>query len=230
MNRFSERASIAKFSLEKDRILLLLILTDVVFLVLHLLHTYTQRMPTHYFSLASDLGYAEFFQHTKEFWIAVLFLILGIKQRKFIFFVFSFLFLYLLIDDSFAIHENYGGLLAEYFGFSTLFGLRPIDFGELLIYAYFIAFSVVWIGAAYALSDPATRRISRTIIYLLMIFTAFGVLADMLEIIVEHPGVSQILKIIEELGEMVVISLITWFVYRLDLYTEPELPGSARVM
>jgi hypothetical protein len=213
-----------KLTFEKDKLLLLLLLTDFVFLILHILYIYTGLLPNNYFSLARDQGYAEFFQYMKEFWLVVLFLILGIRQRKFIFFVFSFLFLYLLVDDSFAIHETYGQTLAEYFGFTPLFGLRPVDFGELVVYAYFIAFSVLWLGVAYILSDPETRRVSRSVIYLLVAFAFFGVLADMLEITVEHPGLSEILKIIEELGEMVVMSIITWFVYRLNLSASAILP------
>ncbi len=206
-----------KLSLESGKLLLLLVLADLAFLILHLLYVYTDLLPTSYFSLARDRGYAEFFQYTKEFWIVILTLLLGIRRRKFMFLVFSCVFLYFLIDDSFALHEYYGRLLAEHYDFPALFGLRPVDLGELLVYAYFIAFFVVWVGVGYYVSDPDTRRISKTVIFLIVFFAFFGIFIDMIEIIIKHPGVSEVLKMVEELGEMLVMSFITWFVFRLDL-------------
>lgn len=127
-----------KFNLEKGKqLLFLLVLTDLFFIFLHILHVFTNLLPSNFYSIAQDRGYAEFFQYTKELWILILFLLLGIKQRKALYFIFSYLFLYLLIDDSFEFHENIGAFLADYLNFHPYYGLRAVDLGELAVSAVF---------------------------------------------------------------------------------------------
>jgi hypothetical protein len=204
-----------KLDLEKYKLLGLLILADLSFIILHILHVYTGLLPDSLYSLSRDRGYAEFFQYTKELWIAVLFLGLTIHQRKPVYLIFSFLFLYFLIDDSFEFHEQTGSLMADTLHLEPLFGLRSVDMGELAVYAIFGGLFFAAIGITYAMSPPGERKISTQVILLIVIMAIFGVLLDMFEIITEHPGLSELLKIIEEGGEMLVMSVITWFVYRL---------------
>jgi hypothetical protein len=204
-----------KFDFEKYKLLILFILADLSFIILHILHVYTGLLPDSLYSLSRDRGYAEFFQYTKELWIAVLFLALAIRQRKPVYLIFSFLFLYFLIDDSFEFHEQTGSLLAETLHLEPLFGLRSVDMGELAVSIFFGGLFFTAIGITYALSAPGERKISTQVILLIVIMAIFGVLLDMLEIMTEHPGLSELLKILEEGGEMLVMSVITWFVYRL---------------
>jgi hypothetical protein len=206
-----------KFSFEKDKLLFLLILADATFLLLHILYVYTTWLPTSYFSLSRDRGYAEFFQYTKELWIAALFLLLGVRQRKALYLVFSVIFFYLMLDDSLALHENLGAHLAERLLFQPAYGLRAVDYGELLVYALFGGAFFFTILITFALSDPTARMVGRTVLFLLVLFSGFSVVLDMLEIMTKIPWVSEIFKILEESGEMVVMSLITWYVFRLDL-------------
>jgi hypothetical protein len=206
-----------KFSLGKNRLLLLLILTDLAFLILHLLYTYTDLLPGNNFSLALDGGYAEFFQYIKEFWIVILFLLLGVRQRQLAYLIFAGIFLYFLIDDSFTLHEIYGAFLADSLAFQPLFGLRAIDFGELIVSAVFGALLFAALGISYYLSDPGTRKISRTVIAMVLVLALFGVLIDMVDIMLRQLGGSEITGTIEEFGEMLVMSVITWYVFGLDL-------------
>lgn len=55
-----------KFDLEKDKLLFLLIFTDLAFVVLHILYVYTNLLSSSLYSLSRDRGFAEFFQYTKE--------------------------------------------------------------------------------------------------------------------------------------------------------------------
>jgi hypothetical protein len=204
-----------KLDLEKYKLLGLLIIADLSFIILHILHVYTGWLPDSLYSLSRDRGYAEFFQYTKELWIAVLFLALAIQQRKPVYLIFSFLFLYFLIDDSFEFHEQAGSLMAETLHLEPLFGLRSVDMGELAVSIIFGGLFFTAIGITYAMSTPVERRVSIQVILLIVVMAVFGVLLDMFEIITEHPGLSELLKILEEGGEMLVMSVITWFVYRL---------------
>ena len=205
-----------KFDFEKDKLLILLVLTDLVFILLHILHTYTGLLPGDFFSIDKDGGYGEFFQYTKELWVVILFLLLGIKKRGVVYIIFSLLFLYFLFDDSFEFHERFGAFLADFLNFQPRFGLRERDFGELVVSGFFGALFFISIGITYSLSDISTRTVTKYLLGMIGLLAIFGIMVDMLEIIVEHAEVSEILVIVEEGGEMLVMSGITWFVFRLD--------------
>jgi hypothetical protein len=205
-----------KFDLDRYKLLGLLVLADLVFIFLHILHVYTPLLPENLYSLSRDRGYAEFFQYTKELWIAVLFLVAGLKHRRLLYLVISFLFAYFLFDDSFEFHEQFGALLAGTLHLQPLFGLRNVDIGELLVSAIFGGLFIAALGIAYTISSPVSRRVARNLVLLLVFIALFGVLLDMVEVVVENQVLSEILKIFEEGGEMLVMSLIAWFAFRLD--------------
>ncbi|HEY5571390.1 MAG TPA: hypothetical protein VIK64_00110 [Anaerolineales bacterium] len=209
-----------KFDLAKDKLLILLIAADVSFIVLHLFHTYTILLPDNLFSIGQDRGYGEFFQYTKELWVAILLFLLGLRKRKFLYIIFAFLFLYFLIDDALEVHERFGAFLSDFLNFQPNLGLRAIDFGELAVSIFFGALFFIAIGITHHQSDSSARTVSKYLIILIVLLALFGVVMDMLEIIVEHAVVNPILVTIEEGGEMLVMSMITWFVFRLDLATE----------
>jgi hypothetical protein len=206
-----------KLELEKDKILFLLILTDLVFIFLHTLHIFTTLLPSSLYSLATDRGYGEFFQYTKELWILTLFLVLGIKRREFLYIIYSVLFFYFLIDDSFEFHERFGAFLAEMLNFQPMLGLREIDFGELITTAFFGTLFLIAIAITHYSADVSTKMISQSIIIMVIILTVFGVGMDMIEILVKHPVINPILVIMEEGGEMLIMSVITWFVFGLTI-------------
>jgi hypothetical protein len=212
-----------KFEFEKDKLLVLLLITDLAFILLHILNLYTVLLNSSLYMLTRDRGYAEFFQYTKELWIAVLFLILGIKRKQGIFYVFSLLFLYLLIDDSFEIHENLGQVIAEIFNFQPWIGLRAVDFGELIVYAVYGLLFFTALILFFILSDQLGRQIALYMAIFFVLLAFFVVVMDMVAVMVDHRGTAWVLEIIEEGGEMLVISLITWFVYRLN-YQDEQLP------
>lgn len=215
-----------KFDLGKYKLLLLLLLADVAFIILHILYRYTDLLPDSLYSLSRDRGYAEFFQYTKELWIALLLLVVGIQQRRGLLVSFSLLFVYFLIDDSFELHEGMGNFLAEFFNFQPAFGLRAVDFGELLVSALFGLLFLGSITLFYFLSDRPVRKIAHHLIGLILLIAAFGILLDMLEVMTANPATSRLLTIVEEGGEMVVMSVITWFVFRLPLDNRPDVAAA----
>lgn len=206
-----------KSGLEKHKVLVVLLTSDIAFILLHILYVYTGLLPSSLYSLARDRGYAEFFQYTKQLWVVILLLLLGIKQRRGLYGVFSLLFLYFLVDDYGEIHENLGRLLAEVLRFGPRLGLRAVDFGELLVSAVFGLLFAMAIALVYLLSDRTTRRVALHLIALVAVLAGFGVGLDMVEIIVDHAGISRLLVILEEGGELLVMSVIVWFVMHLDL-------------
>jgi hypothetical protein len=204
------------------KLLFLLVLADIVFIILHIFYVYTPHLPSRYFSLTFDGGHSEFFQYTKFFWIMILFFVTAVRWRRLIYTIFSFLFLYFLIDDSFALHEGYGAFIADFFHFTPAFGLRAVDLGELAVSGLFGILFLAAIGIAYALSTTTDRRVANEIIILVILLGVFGVVFDMIEIVVPDVGISRILRIFEEGGEMIVTSFILFFAYRLDLSHQPQ--------
>lgn len=209
-----------KSKLVKGKFLALLIYADLSFLILHILHVYTDLLPGSLFSLAQAGGYGEIFQYMKELWIAILFLLIGLKQGKSVYLFFSSLFLYFLFDDAFEFHEKFGAFLADLLHLQPHLGLRAVDFGELAVSVFFGALFFAAIGITHYLSDHSTRAVSICVIGMVLALALFGVLVDMAEIIFRHSGMSRILTIIEESGEMVIMSFIAWFTFRLNLSGE----------
>ena len=212
-----------KIILEKDKLLVLLLITDLIFILLHILNVYTGLLNSSYYLLYRDRGYAEFFQYTKELWIVVLFLFLAIKKKRGIFYVFSLLFTYLLVDDYFEVHERLGRLIAETLNFQGLMGLRAVDLGELLVSGLFGLLFLIALVLFFFLSDINTRRIALYMGIFFVLLAFFGVALDMVGVIIEQRAILRLMVILEEGGEMLVMSLITWFVYRLN-YQDDQIP------
>jgi hypothetical protein len=214
-----------RFNFEKDKLLVLLILTDLALFGLHLVYVYTDFFENYLFHVGQHRGYPEFFQYIKELWIAVLFFFLAVRKRKLLYFLYSLLFVFILFDDSFEFHERVGGILAEIFQIQSLMGLRPQDFGELIVYAFFGILFFVPIAIVHFMSDRETQTVGKYLYYLLILLILAGVAFDMIDIMVDNPILSPLLSFIEDGGEMVVMTFITWYAYRLNQPGEPLLAG-----
>jgi hypothetical protein len=201
---------------KEHRLLILLIVGDLLFLLLHLIHTYTHLLPDNLFSLLQDRGYAEFYQYMKELWILLLFLVLGIRKRNILFLILSLLFLYFLLDDSFELHERVGAFLAYNLNFQPRFGLRDVDFGELAVFLFFGAQFLLLMGVAYLHVDAFSRSVLKKLLIMLALLAFFGVLIDMVQITMANPVAYNILGMADDGGELFVMSVITGFVFRLQ--------------
>jgi hypothetical protein len=167
-------------------------------------------------SIRTDGGYAEIYQYIKELWIAALLVFVARRRSNLLFLCWSFLFLYLLLDDALRIHENFGAFIASWSGIQGGFGLRPEDFGELVISLFFGALIFGSISLMHYLSEPIDRQISSLLFGLIALLIFFGVFLDMVGIIVYNSAGISIFDTIEDAGEMVVMSLIVWFAYSID--------------
>ena len=202
---------------ESHKLLALLLLADLAFISIHCLFIAGILSGTAY-SIEADLGFSEIYQYIKEFWIIVLLLLLAIKERHFTYLLWSLLFVYLLLDDSFLIHEEYGLYLSNYFEFKPMFNLRAKDFGELIVslFSGFILLSSI--GVSLLFSDNLAKRTSKTLFFLLIMLAFFGIFVDMLH--VASPSGKSILGLIEDGGEMIVISITVWYTFGIETSQE----------
>lgn len=200
------------------KILYLLVAGDVAFLVLAILQRYTGYFGDWRFSLTLDYSYAEFYQYAKELFIAIAFVRLSYLRRLPGYLAWSGLFTYFFLDDAFRIHENLGRFLVSHFGYASALGLRAQDFAELTVFAFFglLFFSLILFSFFHC--DQSHRRIWKNLMLLIVLLVTCGIGFDMVHSIFSDKGfligpitISSILGAMEDVGEMIVMSLCAWY-------------------
>ncbi len=210
---------------DKNRLLILFLLVDFVLILLHAGHTYLGVPRGDFFSIEWELGYGEIFQYIKEFWIVILLSlrslgtgIVNIGMLKSaahrLNLAWGLLFLYLLVDDSLRVHEIMGNLLAKSLGLSVWLGEKSQDVGELSVslIAAIVLFS--GIALAYRQSSKADRQISTHLTRLVLRLVFCGVVVDLLHSLI--PNSLDIWAILEDGGEMIVMSLMVSYIFQLE--------------
>jgi len=125
------------------------------------------------------------------------------------------LFVYTLCDDAFQLHERRGVLVATRWHFTGALGLRARDFGELIVTGVVGAGLTALIFAVYLRSGRRARDDSRGLAILIAGLVFFGVVVDMLHVAADGSGravTGGALGIVEDGGEMFVVSLLCWYV------------------
>jgi hypothetical protein len=136
------------------------------------------------------------------------------KEKGFIFWL--FLFSYLFLDDFLAIHEGMGESLMVYFENLSLMGMRPQDIGEALVLGLIGLFFASLLAIVYYYGSDTFRSITRNLLIMLLALVLFGFVFDMLGMMVhEYKILHNLFTIIEDGGEMVIISLICWYFFSL---------------
>lgn len=199
------------------RLLCLLLATDFVFILLHLIHSYTSFsfISNPSFALTQERGYADIFQYVKEYWIVLVLGIVVWRNYSHLYLGWLLLFIYILLDDTLEIHEKLGVIISDKLAFVPWLNLRAIDFGELVVSIFFGLFFLSFIATAYRFSDKISRKFSKYLILMLFALAIFGIVFDMLHIAVKSPLLEPILGLLEDGGEQIVISVITWFIFLL---------------
>jgi hypothetical protein len=195
------------------RVLLLLVLADVAFVVAHILHNHTAWLPSPRLSIEQDRGYAEMFQYFKEFSIVLLLAGYARRKRSLLLAAWSLLFVYVLADDAFALHETGGKVVAHHFGFSPMLGLRSGDLGELAVTTLAGSSLLFLIGLAHSRAAAPLREASVDLLLLLMAFACCAVLFDLLHIAAPFGVPRAAYALLEDGGEMLVMTLILALVF-----------------
>jgi len=216
------RVVIVSLGTGPNRLLILLLVGDCVFILLHVFWL-MDWMSNPLLSIERDRGYAEGFQYLKECSIALLLLVLATRRRQAVYLAWSVLFAYFLIDDSFKIHEQYGRMLAHYLEWQPMFRLRTEDIGELAVSVIVGILVFTSIAVSYSFGGPAARKASRHLCVLVAILVFFGVVVDMLHIALSLG--KDAIGLIEDGGEMLTMSVIAWYVVK--LVSSPQGPARA---
>jgi hypothetical protein len=164
------------------------------------------------FDLTADLSYPEIFQYIKELWIVALLGYILIKFKDLSFSLWIFIFTYLLLDDSLSIHEMLGEYTATNI-INPLLGSKGSVWGELLVSVGIGVLFLALIIINFKKSSPKSKLIGMDLILLLSCLAFFGVFVDVLHVLLFSRFLFFHIGLLEDGGEMVTISVITWYVF-----------------
>lgn len=201
-------------------VLALLLCADAAFVGIHVLHA-TGHLADPLYALDRDRGYPELFQYIKFYWLVLLTLLLAVSRRGVLYLLWAFVFAFLLVDDSFTLHESWGSRLAYRLSLQPVLGLRANDVGELLFVGAVGAVVAAALGLGYLWADAAARRFTARLVVLVAVLAFFGVVVDVLAIFAPEGALSIVLKTTEEAGEMASVSVMLGAVFMSVVGTSP---------
>jgi hypothetical protein len=190
--------------------LLLLCAGDGGFIALHLVHTLTDHLASPLFSLERDRGHAEMYQYMKYFWGVLVCSTLAWRLRGWMYAAWCLVFAYMLLDDAFTLHERYGTVVGERLSLPSLGRLGADDLGQLIIFGGAGVVAVGVVAAAYLRSGEPERSFARTLGGLLAALVFLGVGVDAAHVTLLDTAVERFLVIVEDGGEMLVVSTMLW--------------------
>lgn len=194
-----------------DQLLYLLILSDLVFILLHcLVRLGVFERYYKILSLNIDQSMPEAFQYVKELWIVLLLTITYIKKKEAVYLIWTLLFIFFLVDDFAGIHENLGGFIAE---ITSSLNFISKDLGEFLGVAIIgLAFLVVFLFVFFR-AKRKDKRASVTLGFLVSALLFFGIAVDLIHAAFRGSSmvIYEFLALVEDGGEMLVMTLILWY-------------------
>jgi hypothetical protein len=197
-------------------LLLLLLSADFVFNLLHISkHVFVPN------SSAVDVrisAYLEIYHLVKLFWIIILFVYLIKSTRSSGYISWIIVFMFLLVDDAFLLHQKIGKQFAvtmnAFIPFPTSLAIRYFELAVLAIAGIILCAILAW---GYFRSTDVFRKISRDILLFMVALVFFGLIVDVAAVFSPGSAMRVALDIFEDAGEMVVFSLILWYVFLLAL-------------
>lgn len=201
--------------------LLLLLVGDFVYIMLHFMEAFTPFLENPLLSIERDRGYPEMYQYLKWIWVILLLVYISLQKKSLSYMVWVLVFTYFFFDDALNIHENVGSYIAEHISLNHTFGLRLQDFGELIVSATVgVVLSSLLIGA-YRYGSAEFKKISKDVLLLIGALVFFGVVVDMAHIVIQLGElVTFLLGVVEDGGEMLIVTLILWYTFMLSVRDE----------
>lgn len=193
----------------------MLVAADALFILVHVVHAWTPFLDDSKYALDADLGMAELYQYVKLLWLLGCLGVAFCQTRRGAFIAWAGFFALLLLDDVAQLHENGGRYFARSLGLATAFGLRGVDYGELIAAAIIAAIGVAVVLATLRNKDRASRQLSLDMFALLCLLAIFAVALDAVHSFTyaRAPALVDVLALAEDGGELVVVSVITAYAF-----------------
>jgi hypothetical protein len=196
-------------------VLLVALLIDLTCIEFH-------RIGVEQFNFDIENSYSEYYENLKELFIVIIAGSLFLKKKEGLYGCWAAMLTYIFLDDTFQLHERIGEFVAGLTNIQAPFGLRPNDLGELAVTAVVGTGFVASLIASYKGSSREAKLVSFALFGLLCCLFLFGVVVDMVHIIVKSEVWKHRLGIIEDGSEMLVISSILTFVLWRVLKTQRD--------
>ncbi len=178
-----------------------LFLLDLFFVAMSVAYSASRR-----WNIAFDHSYAEFYGYGKAI-VAASLLVLAYRatwQRPYV--AVAFVLALIAIDDSLKVHETVGEWLPWAVSLETApFGLRPVDIGELTVWAFLGLICAFVLRAGYRAGDELSREallLFVALLFLLVVTVAF----DMTHVTLSQGWKERVVAYAEDGGELVVLS------------------------
>jgi hypothetical protein len=185
-------------------------------MVLHWVHVHTGLLTSERWSIARDRGFGEMFQYLKYLGIMLALVQLFRKTRLPVLLLWTGVFGFLLLDDSMRIHERFGLGMVAWAHLPDFGTLRGRDLGELIYAALGAVVLTPILMLTYIRSSPTARAISADLLLLLIALLIFAVGGDTIHRLLSNTAFDSIAAIVEDGGEMLVLSLTCFYVSRAD--------------
>ena len=193
------------------KLLVTLLVTDATLIAVHILNIFFFR--TGWLDIGEDRSVAEFLQYLKFGCVCLILATIYVRTKSVSYLAWIPLFSYLLVDDSFSLHETLGRSLSEFLSLSpSTGGLMGQDIGQVIYAAIIAPVLFAPILFAYMLGSQRFRRESNSLCLLVVGLAGFAVGVDLLHALVRHWSmIDAAARIIEESGEMITVSLMVWY-------------------
>lgn len=169
-----------------------------------------------------DGSYPEMFGYGKLAVAAVLLVVLARRGPKLLYLTWSLVMLVMVIDDAAQLHERAGRSIATTLDLSGAFGLRGQDLGELIFWAVVGTLLLALLAIAHVGITATDRRRSAGLFGCLLLLGFFGIIVDMVHVLLsDWDRPRRIAIIIEDGGELMALSiLLVYVVWLLTLTTQ----------
>ena len=193
----------------------LLLIGDLMFIALHGLYAWSPWLNERYFSVEDEGGLAEQYQYVKQVWLISCLGIAFLSTRLPVYLGWGALFCFLLLDDALQFHERLGEMVAQQLNFPAVVGMRPGDIGEIAVAAMIGVCVVAFVLLNAFCGSAHARHLSQDLLCLLAMLGLFGVVFDAVHTVLffGKNALESGLALLEDGGEMVVISAITAYVF-----------------
>ncbi len=202
-----------------DRVLLLLLLTDVALLLPYVGGLYGNPLEAVQLAARSqDLGHR--FLQLKELWITGLLLELALRRLSYLYFAWAALFGFLMLDSGFHFNAQLGALLVGGLELSG-FGLSPVRLGQLMVTVAIGSIFLAVLVPAHLFAQRQHKPLSMGLFGAVAALAAFGVVLDTLFAAAGQSPFAAPVGALAATGQMLAVSGALWLVLRTRIPTPP---------
>lgn len=205
-------------------LLLLLLSADLVFIVLHVIIGFYDPNPA-LCDISGICAYINVYHLIKLFWIVIVFIYVARITSCPHYASWALMFAFFTVDDALWMHQKIGDLVANTF-YKQFPHFQYLDarFFELAVLAsagLVLLATVLW---SYSRGAFTFKKITIDMLWFISALVFFGLVVDAAKAIKLGPAIVFGLGFVEDGGELVVDSLILWYVFLLAVHNgKPRL-------